>query len=198
VTVLKSLKKLPQIRRNYISANKRIDTMQGIKRIREVMQLSQEQLAPYLGVTRSQLAMVETHRRDLPTAALLKLAQLETSLKNNMHHKPETPQLHTTKDLTQIKQFAKKCCREAELIQAKLERMQTSYQHAQQTLLAVGQLQAQTATGKTNRKDQLWIELLHTKTMKKLSRCCMAEQVKKRLMVQALQQAAAQAENLKF
>jgi transcriptional regulator with XRE-family HTH domain len=172
--------------------------MQGIRRIREVMELSQEQLAAYLGVTRSQLAMAETHRRDLPTAALIKLAQLEASLKNNIHHQQQTPQLHTTKDLAQIRQFAKKCCREAELIQAKLERMQISYQHAQQTLLAVEQLQAQTATGKNNRKDLLWIELLHSKTIKKINRCCMAEQVKKRLMIQAFQQVAAEAEHLKF
>ncbi|MDN3657242.1 helix-turn-helix transcriptional regulator [Ferruginibacter paludis] len=42
--------------------------------------LTQVQLAQYLGVTRSQVAMYEKGMRELPTAALLKMAEIELEL----------------------------------------------------------------------------------------------------------------------
>jgi transcriptional regulator with XRE-family HTH domain len=48
--------------------------------IREQLGLTQEDMALYLQVSRGQLALYETHKRDLPTDALLKLVEIEVFL----------------------------------------------------------------------------------------------------------------------
>jgi len=48
--------------------------------IRKKLGLSQHQLAHYLAITRSQLVMYETGKRDLPTSALIQLAAIELFL----------------------------------------------------------------------------------------------------------------------
>ena len=48
--------------------------------IREQLGLTQEDMALYLQVSRGQLALYETHKRDLPTNALLKLVEIEVFL----------------------------------------------------------------------------------------------------------------------
>ena len=45
--------------------------------IREQLGLTQEDMALYLQVSRGQLALYETHKRDLPNAAKLKLVEIE-------------------------------------------------------------------------------------------------------------------------
>jgi transcriptional regulator with XRE-family HTH domain len=49
--------------------------MEKIK-IRELLGMKQEEIALLLEITRSQWAMYETGKRDLPTAAKLKLAEM--------------------------------------------------------------------------------------------------------------------------
>lgn len=51
--------------------------MSATKEIRNHYGLSQQQLAAYLNISQSYLALVETNRRSLPTAALIKLGHLE-------------------------------------------------------------------------------------------------------------------------
>lgn len=53
---------------------------QGFAATRERLGLSQRQLADQLGISRTTIAMAETGRRKLPTAALIKLAGLEIKM----------------------------------------------------------------------------------------------------------------------
>jgi DNA-binding XRE family transcriptional regulator len=54
--------------------------MNWIKNIRETFGLTQSQLASFIEVNKSSIAMAETGQRLLPTAALLKLNMLELHL----------------------------------------------------------------------------------------------------------------------
>jgi len=51
--------------------------------IRKKLGLSQQQLAHYLGITRSLLVMYETGKRDLPTSVIVQLAILELFLQQS-------------------------------------------------------------------------------------------------------------------
>lgn len=50
--------------------------MKTTQLLREQLGLSQEMMAQYLQITLSQLGMYETGKRDLPTAALVKIAEI--------------------------------------------------------------------------------------------------------------------------
>ncbi|MEO7584690.1 MAG: helix-turn-helix domain-containing protein [Ferruginibacter sp.] len=50
--------------------------MNASKEIRQKFGLSQEQMAQYLSVSRSLLSLHEIGKRDLPTAAMVKLSEL--------------------------------------------------------------------------------------------------------------------------
>ena len=53
--------------------------------LRDKLGLSQENMAQYLKITLSQLAMYETGKRDLPTNALLLLAEMELFFEKNQN-----------------------------------------------------------------------------------------------------------------
>ena len=54
--------------------------MKSSQIIREQLGLSQEIMAYYLGITKSLLAMYERGKREIPTAAMVKLAEMELFL----------------------------------------------------------------------------------------------------------------------
>jgi transcriptional regulator with XRE-family HTH domain len=168
--------------------------MRRIKHTRQIFGMTQQQLADYLSVTRSLLALVEQGRRHLPTAAILKMATLEQSLQSNLPYKAESLQKQAAKDMAQIKTHAKKCLQKAEREKARLLLLQQKHQRCMQALVAMGQLQ-QTNLAK---KDSLLLELLETKTLKKMNRCGYAVQVVMQLRIAALEHEAAQAGRMKF
>lgn len=57
--------------------------MSAAKAIRDKFGLSQLELAHLLGITRSQIAMSETNQRELPTAALRQISEIEILLAAN-------------------------------------------------------------------------------------------------------------------
>ncbi len=61
---------------------KKIDTMKNLNAVRINLGLSQLEMANYLQIHRSQLTMYEQGKRDLPTHALVKLAEMELFLLN--------------------------------------------------------------------------------------------------------------------
>lgn len=99
--------------------------MQRSKQIREKLGLSQEALAIYLGVTRSQIAMSERGERSLPTKAFIKLAQLEKRLELKLYLLQEKKDNYGAVALL-IKEFA----------QAKLEKELSITQEFTNQLLA--------------------------------------------------------------
>lgn len=172
--------------------------MKATKSIRQIFDLTQQQLADYLGVSRSRLALAETGRRDLPVSALIRLAGLEKSLHNNISYKQQHLHVQAGKDLAAMRRHAKACQHKARAAKMKLDELQQNYQHCVMALMAVDQLLNNLLPAKENRKDQLWLELLLAQTLKKLNRCGPAAQVKIKLTMQALEMQAAQAEAMKF
>jgi transcriptional regulator with XRE-family HTH domain len=59
---------------------KKYHTMNGIKIIRDYLGLTQQELAAFLAVSGSMLAMAETNKRLLPTQALVKLNLLDAQV----------------------------------------------------------------------------------------------------------------------
>lgn len=57
--------------------------MRKYENIRDLLGITQEELAMLLGITRTQLAMYETKKRDIPLASKEKLADVLTTLKKN-------------------------------------------------------------------------------------------------------------------
>jgi len=66
----------------FIFLNK-IDTMKKLNSVRKNLGLSQFEMAHYLQINRSQLTMYEQGKRDLPTHAFVKLAEMELFLIND-------------------------------------------------------------------------------------------------------------------
>jgi transcriptional regulator with XRE-family HTH domain len=54
--------------------------MKGLKNIREKLGLSQQDMAHWLGISRSLVTLVELGSRSLPSAALIKLSELEIKI----------------------------------------------------------------------------------------------------------------------
>jgi transcriptional regulator with XRE-family HTH domain len=57
--------------------------MKTTELLRDQLGLSQEMMGVYLGLNRSQIAMYETSKRDLPTAVLIKLANITLFFEQN-------------------------------------------------------------------------------------------------------------------
>lgn len=65
-----------------MKASKKIKLLQGVTAIRVRLGLTQAQLAEQIKVSRSAISMLESGKRTIPTAALIRLSKLEISLMN--------------------------------------------------------------------------------------------------------------------
>lgn len=165
--------------------------MNATKNIREALDLTQSQLAIYLGVSRSRLALAETHRRELPTSALLKLGALERYLHKNVS--PGQQQVLSEKDSSAMRRHAAFCAHKARVAKLELETLQRKYQCCVQALAAIDHLRSNLPQGKETRKDQLWLEWLQAVNIKKLRKCGPAAQFKIKLNLKALEMQAEEA-----
>ncbi|RYZ24025.1 MAG: XRE family transcriptional regulator, partial [Sphingobacteriales bacterium] len=57
--------------------SKKLKVLAGITRIRVKLGWSQQQLACYLGISKSMISMIENGNRQIPPAAFLRLCELE-------------------------------------------------------------------------------------------------------------------------
>ncbi len=73
--------------------------MKATQLFRKQLGLSQEVMAQYLCVTRSQLAMYEAGKRELPTAALVKLAEMAQFFEQNKATEKDENQALDKKEL---------------------------------------------------------------------------------------------------
>lgn len=107
--------------------------MKASQLIREQLGLSQETMAYYLGVTKSLLAMYERGKREIPTAAMVKLTEMELFLNQKQETSKQENELlkkHEMKVLNlvdkQIIELELKQIRE----QRKLDAIQKKYQQS--------------------------------------------------------------------
>lgn len=172
--------------------------MRSLKTIRENFGLSQEQLAIYLGVSRSSINMAERGTRGLPTAALGKLALLQKSQQTNIVYRQKALQQRAAKDAAEIKRYLKKCQNEILLLQKELTLMQEQYGQCINVMQALEHLlQATPALGKPT-KEQLWLEILEAETVKKMANCNHGKQVILQLQIKALAYQVQEANKIKF
>jgi transcriptional regulator with XRE-family HTH domain len=176
--------------------------MRSTKKIREIFNLSQEQLAVFLGVPRSQVAQAETGRRQLSTRALLQLARLEQSLHSNIDYTvpgaAEAAETRTQKGLAAMKAHAEDCCRQAAALRLQLAQLEETHQRCTRVQLAVGHLLHHLPEEETGKKEWLWLQLRQHQVQTEMAQCTMAEKVKLMLKAEALEQEAARALAMKF
>lgn len=119
--------------------------MKATKEFRDQIGLSQEMMAMYLGITKSQLAMYETNKRELPLAALTKLASLALLLnQNNLYNdkaeiytqQNEAFQFFVTKQIAALQYYQLKEQRLLDKMQCKFQqniKLKAVAKHLEQT-----------------------------------------------------------------
>jgi transcriptional regulator with XRE-family HTH domain len=150
--------------------------MQRIKKLREDLGLSQEQMAIYLDVSRSALGMAEKGRRRLPTAALQKLAELQKAVHNNIPHEPKALQQQAAKDWAAVKRHAKQRMLRAYQLQQELTILQEQHGRCMRLWQALGHLKQAAPATHPRKKEQLWLEVLEADTLKKMAACSLGQQ----------------------
>jgi len=146
--------------------------MTSTKKIRQLLQVTQQQLADYLSVTRAQLAMAETGRRQLPTAALLKLSAIERSQAGSAALRgSKEMQKHLVqagkKLLAQVRQYDALAAIETQ----KLDSLRSQEQECLKILQVTAALLAELPAVPASKKDRLWLELVESAALKKMETC---------------------------
>ncbi|MBY0486139.1 MAG: helix-turn-helix transcriptional regulator [Flavobacteriaceae bacterium] len=117
--------------------------MKSSQLIREQLGLSQEVLAFYLGITKSLLAMYERGKREIPIAALVKLAEMELFLNQNFENTKEQNNLQKqqeTKVASLLEHYFKELEYKQLVEQRKLEALQKKYNQSLKLMAFVVQL----------------------------------------------------------
>jgi transcriptional regulator with XRE-family HTH domain len=127
--------------------------MKGLKNVIQKLGISQRSLAKFIGSSNAVISYAISGTRDLPTNALLQLAQLGKLLKTLPAASLPTP---TAQDATAIRQQAAWCLAQCHPLKKQLAAMQQNHQQAA-TLLQV--LDAYIANAATiSVKQQRWLE----------------------------------------
>jgi transcriptional regulator with XRE-family HTH domain len=142
--------------------------MNGIKKIRDYFGLTQAELAVFLEVSGSMLAMAETNKRLLPTPALVKLSLLDAQLQQPKvlaSNKAAAPHIkkHTAHYAKQVQALHKELQYKTALHKKKMEAMEKQYGQAVQTLALVNALQQKNSKVTGNKKDTAWLQLIEKK-----------------------------------
>src|SRR5688572_27891068 len=132
-----------------------VTAMSATSTIRQALGISQQQLAHYLGVSRSHIALAETSRRLLSTAALLKLHELEQALTNSSTTASTTALLAQQQEAANAALAArlKELTYQREQLTLTLQQLQGQQQQCIHTLQVCQQLQAQGKQGEANTKE---------------------------------------------
>ena len=155
-----------------------------IKSLRLLMGLSQQQLADYLSIQRTQLSMAENGLRNLPAAAAAELDALRRQLVSNTSPGVVTETALQSEAVRKVlKAHSQKYSRLATATNHKLEKMATQYNELLKALqMASGRL-AELPRDAASKKKRLVLEVTQNTTLKKMSTCDAAAQT--RLMLQA-------------
>lgn len=142
--------------------------MNSIKKLREALGLTQQQLADYLSVTRSELSMAEINHRQLPGPAMLKMAALQQGMASNKSSRAAAEiNKQTIKARNILSAQAQQYTLKAAMARQKLELLQRRHQQCVRTLQAV----AACMSSHLHEKDRLWLEVLERQTLKKMDAC---------------------------
>ena len=164
---------------------KKIDTMKNLNSVRTNLGLSQFEMANYLHIHRSQLTMYEQGKRDLPTHALVKLAEMELFL-INFNAQPSKSSLIEAEQLQKAVEIFEKHQKEIAfrqmVLQKKLEKLQANHKyniHLLEFLIALEEKNAE-----TNTSEKRWIAVMKTNALRKIEANGLHHQAKIKLQIQ--------------
>jgi transcriptional regulator with XRE-family HTH domain len=154
-------------------------TMKNLKQLRIKLGLTQEEIAQYLKINRSLWSLCELQLRDLPTHALVKLAEMEMFLlqfneKPNKFLPLEAEQLQ--KAIEFFEQHQKKMAYQQMVLQKKLESLRANYQYNIQLLAFLNMKEE-----KNNDLDALeksWIAMMKTTALRAIEANGLHQQAK--------------------
>ncbi len=144
-----------------------------MKEVRELTGISQQQLADYLGVKRTQVAAAEIGSRDLPDAANLEALNMYLILQEPK----ETAQLQTenaSQTVTLHKKLLKRikqCTAQIDIARIELENMQAQYKQCGNALYMVNELLVRLPDDEAHETNRLVLQIIERKAMEKLKTC---------------------------
>ena len=153
--------------------------------VRKNLGLSQVEMAQYLQINRSQLTMYEQGKRDLPTHALVKLAEMEMFLVNyNMQPNKSLPleaeQLQKANEI--FEEHQKKLEFQRMVLQKKLENLKANYKYNIQLLEFLNAKEEKNANANTLEKN--WIAIMKTAALSNIEANGLHHQAKIKLQLQ--------------
>ncbi len=145
------------------------------------LNLSQQQLAQHLGISKASIGMAETGRRKLPVAALIKLAELEIKMTAVLPAVASAQQnetniplpAHTKCESLLIREMQGEL--EARKLSAALDGMQEKQQRLQTQLLILDKMIENEPAG-AGKELSLWLQLHLHQVLKQLVKCSPVEQ----------------------
>ena len=160
--------------------------MNGITAIRKKLGLNQQQVAEWLGISRSLVALYEREERKLPHSAVVQLAALEIALygiqqtRLTAGHKqqsnPHSFQRHEYAKRSLNRQ-AKACGFKAAKMRMKLITLKTAHEQMAEWLEAIESLILQLPKDPGNNMKLLWLQAQQQMALKKLQECDPAAQL---------------------
>ncbi|MBC7440554.1 MAG: helix-turn-helix transcriptional regulator [Flavobacterium sp.] len=159
--------------------------MKNSKVIRTKFGMSQIEMAICLQIPRSQLAMYENGKRDLPTHALVKLAEMELFLLNynaqpNKSLPLESEQLQKAIEI--FEKHQKKLEFQQLILQKKLDNLQTNYKYNMQLLEFFTEKEEKNPGA--NPLEKSWIAMMKTTALRNIEANGLHHQAKIKLELQ--------------
>ena len=147
----------------------------GVKKIRQQLGMSQELMASFLGIGRPTLALAETGKRSLPTAALIKLNQLlHIPNQSNLAPSAKALAMLAKQDAKQRAQANRKMTSiqlKAKLLQQELTLMQQAYSQCSKALHTSAYLLPRLTNTQADKLDKDVLQLLELQSLQKLQHC---------------------------
>ena len=167
--------------------------MNAVKDIRLRLNLTQEQLAGYLGISRSLVNLIELGMRELENSKWIRLVELVTlhehegkAAKARAFKKPKQPDEETARHAQKMLNHARICTHRAELLEAKLDKMKNQYEQTISWLQTVELRLANLPATAVCEQERKWLLVEQAEAPLKLRQCGEVEQGKLKRKVHLL------------
>ncbi len=152
--------------------------MKSLQDIRSKYLLTQQQLADWLGVSRPLITLAEKGARSLPTAAFIKLAEMEKSYHAALQQKKQLTDAKLEAGIRQqkvlkakrVKNRAEICRLNAGMMKYKLNKLVKEHESAKTCMKAISILLAGQSTGKKESGQKIWLGIRELEMRKRLMR----------------------------
>lgn len=125
--------------------------------LREQLGLSQEIMAYYIGISKSLLAMYERGKREIPTSAMVKLAEMELFLNQDQKILKQADEL-MKKQEAKVQNLIENQIKELELKQIKEQRKLDAIEKKYQQSLKLNKFVAHLESNKSKQKDLIQMQ----------------------------------------